>query len=74
MRHAGVPSAETEAARAFIMNEVATRHDILAVRQDLALVRDEPRGRIETLGLRITMRLGFFVVAAVAALAAPIKP
>lgn len=77
LRHAVVSTAEAEAhaeaARDFIMSEIATRHDILAVQQDLTVVKDELRGMIETLGLRITVRLGFMVAAAVAALAAVIK-
>ncbi len=77
LRQAGVSSVEAEAhaeaARDFIMSEIATRHDILAVRQDLTVVRDELRGMIDTLGLRITVRLGVMVVAAVATLAALIK-
>ena len=77
LRHPGVAMAEAdahaEAARDFIMSEIATRQDMLAVRQDLSVAKDELRGRIDTVGLRVIVPLGLLVAASVATLAALIK-
>ena len=77
LRHAGVSMAEAdahaEAARDFIMSEIATRQDMLAVRQDLSVAKDELRGRIDTVGLRVIVQLGLLVAASVATLAVLIK-
>ncbi len=77
LRHAGVAMAEAdahaEAARDFIMSEIATRQDMLAVRQDLSVAKDELRGRIDTVGLRVIVQLGLLVAASVATLAVLIK-
>ncbi len=62
LRDAGVPQpqaeAHAEAAREFIMGELATR-------ADLQTAIDGMRREIDTLALRLTVRLGGIVVAAV---------
>ena len=87
LRHAGVAMAEADAhaeaardfimseiaTRDFIMSEIATRQDMLAVRQDLSVAKDELRGRIDTVGLRVIVQLGLLVAASVATLAVLIK-
>ena len=87
-RDAGVPQdqaeAHAEAARQFIMTELATRYDLNVLRGDLDGVRRELETKIDTLrreleakigtlSLRITVRMGVMLAAGVAALAAIIK-
>jgi hypothetical protein len=62
------------------MIEVATRNDIVLVRQDLQATRDQIDAAIEAvrvsldnIAMRITLRLGTMIVVAVGALAALIK-
>jgi hypothetical protein len=66
LREAGVPNPQAEghaeAAREFIMTELATKQDLLATEQKL-------QAAIDTLGLRLTVRLGGIVVAGLGALA-----
>ena len=84
LRDGGVPNpqaeAHAEAAREFIMTELVTRQDLLAVRQDLqetelrlkeAMNALEARleARIDTLTLRLTVRLGGIVAAGIGILA-----
>jgi hypothetical protein len=70
LRDGGVPrdqaEAHAEAARDFIMAELATKADLLAVKQEL-------QNSIDTLSLRLTVRLGAMVVVAIGALAAILK-
>ncbi|MBV9251024.1 MAG: hypothetical protein JO227_17470 [Acetobacteraceae bacterium] len=99
LRDAGVrqqqAEAHAEAARDFIMTELATRADLEALRRELqsGMDRFEARleakiaaldmklntavealgARIDTLSLRLTVRLGGMLTAAVAILAAIIK-
>src|SRR5262249_23448002 len=83
--------AHAEAARDFIMAELATKADLLAVRADVLSVREELkqdlqnvkqelqnvkqelqaelRTSIETLSLRLTVRLGAMMIVALGALA-----
>lgn len=87
--------AHAEAARDFIMAELVTKTDLLAVRTDLLAVkndvlavkqelqseirnsvaelRTEMRNNDETLGLRLTVRLGAMLVVAIGALATIMK-
>ncbi|HVC61546.1 MAG TPA: hypothetical protein VND19_14435 [Acetobacteraceae bacterium] len=66
LRDAGIPpqeaEAHAEAAREFIMAELVTKPDLAAVRADLqasnATTRRELEAAMETLGLRLTVRLG----------------
>lgn len=88
LRQAGVPQdqaeAHAEAARQFIMAELAARYDLSALRNDLDAVRRELETKIDTLrrdletmidtlSLRLTVRMGVMLAAGVAALAAIIK-
>jgi hypothetical protein len=88
LRDGGVPQdqaeAHAEAARDFIMAELATRADVLAVRTDLLateqrlqteLRHTEQRlqNNIDSLSLRLTVRLGTLVVVGIGALAAIVK-
>jgi hypothetical protein len=70
LRDAGVPQdqaeAHAEAARQFIMAELATRYDLDVLRRELET-------KIDTLSLRLTVRMGVMLAAGVAALAAIIK-
>jgi hypothetical protein len=67
LRDGGVPQAQAEAhaeaARDFIMVELFTKPDALALKQEL-------QTSIENLGLRLTIRLGGMLAAGIAILAA----
>jgi len=87
--------AHAEAARDFIMAELATKADVLAVRADVLAVREELqtvkqelqkdlqnvkqelqaelRTSIETLSLRLTVRLGAMQVVLIGVLATLLK-
>jgi hypothetical protein len=88
LRDGGVPQdqAEThaEAARDFMMAELATKSDLLATKQELRTsitelqtelrtTKQDLENRIDTLGLRLTVRLGAIVVVGIGALAAILK-
>jgi hypothetical protein len=77
LREAGGPQdqaeAHAEAARLFIMAELATRYDLGVIRNDLDVLRRELESKIDTLSLRLTVRMGVMLAAGVAALAAVIK-
>jgi hypothetical protein len=70
LRDAGVPQdqaeAHAEAARQFIMGELVTRYDLDVLRRELET-------KIDTLSLRLTVRMGVMLAAGVAVLAAIIK-
>jgi hypothetical protein len=70
LRDVGVPQEQAEAhaevARQFIMAELATRYDLDVLRRELET-------KIDTLSLRLTVRMGVMLAAGVAALAAIIK-
>jgi hypothetical protein len=81
LREHGVPQdqaeAHAEAAREFIMVELATRADLAVVRSDFAVLRSdfetlrrEVEAKIDAQTLRLTVRLGGLLVAGIAALAA----
>jgi hypothetical protein len=65
--------AHAEAARQFIMAELATRYDLTVLRNDLDVLRRELETKIDTLSLRLTIRMGVMLAAGVAGLAAIIK-
>ena len=76
--------AHAEAARQFIMAELVTKQDLLAVRQDLQAVRQDLQKdlqnaithfdtKLDNLSLRLTVRLGVLLAAGVGALAALVK-
>jgi hypothetical protein len=88
LRERGVPDdqaeAHAEAARDFIMAELVTKTDLLAVRADLLAVKQELqtvkqelqtelRTGMETQTLRLTIRLGAMLVVAIGALATILK-
>jgi hypothetical protein len=81
LRDGGVPQdqaeAHAEAARDFIMVELATKADLLATKHELRSsideLRTELRNNIETQSLRLTVRLGAMLVVAIGALAAILK-
>jgi hypothetical protein len=88
LRDAGVPAAEAEAhaeaTREFIMTELVTKSDLDVTRRELeasmdireqrlARAIDILRHRVDTLELRLTVRLGGMMAIAVAILAALIK-
>ena len=62
----GQAEAHAEAAREFVMGELATKADLQAIRADLQAAMD-------TLSLRLTLRLGVMLAAGLATLAAIIK-
>jgi hypothetical protein len=70
LRDRGVPNdqaeAHAEAARDFIMPELATKTDLLATEQRL-------QNAMDTLALRLTVRLGAMIVVAIGALATLLK-
>ena len=80
LRDAGVSSdqaeAHAEAARDFVMAELVTRNDLEVVRcelqasidgtrHDLDIVRRELEGKIDNQTLRLTVRMGVMIAAAV---------
>ena len=62
----GQAEAHAEAAREFVMGDLATKADLQAIRADLQAAMD-------TLSLRLTLRLGAMLAAGLATLAAIIK-
>ena len=70
LREAGVPQDQAEAARQFIMVELVTKEDL---RSGLDAIRRDLEAKIENLSLRLTVRMGVMIAAAIAALAAIIK-
>ena len=74
LRDRGVPQdqaeAHAEAARDLIMAELVTKADLLATKQEL---QTELRSSIETLTLRLTVRLGAMPAVAIGALARIMK-
>jgi hypothetical protein len=88
LRENGVPQnqaeAHAEAARDFIMAELATKADLLAVRTDLRTelaavradllaVKQELESRIDTQTLRLTVRFGAMQVVLIGVLATLLK-
>src|SRR3954462_11384059 len=61
LREAGIPNpqaeAHAEAAREFIMTELVTKQDLLAVRQDLQATKLELQAAINALGARLDGRI-----------------
>ncbi len=77
LRENGVPQnqaeAHAEAARDFIMAELATRSDLLALKQDLLATEQKLQNSIETQTLRLTVRFGAMLVVAIGTLATLLK-
>jgi hypothetical protein len=70
LRDVGVPRDQAEAAREFIMTELATRCDLDVLRRDLDVVRRELESKMDNLGLRLTVRLGVMMAAGLSPLGA----
>jgi len=81
LRDGGVPQdlaeAHAEAARDFMMAELATKSDLLAIKSDLLATEQRLQTSIktleETLTLRLTVRLGAMLVVGIGALATILK-
>jgi hypothetical protein len=81
LRDGGVPQAQAEAhaeaALDFIMVELATRSDLLAIKSDLLAMKQELqtelRTSLEAQTLRLTVRLGAMLAVAIGALATIMK-
>ena len=84
LRDGGVPrdqaEAHAEAARDFIMVELATKADVLAIKSDLLATEQRLQAsvreldtKIDTQTLRLTVRLGAMQVVLIGALAAILK-
>ena len=81
LRDHGVPQdqaeAHAEAAREFIMAELATRTDLDVLRRELEgridVLRRELEAKIDAQTLRLTVRLGAMFVAGIAALGAILR-
>ena len=69
----GQAEAHAEAAREFVMGELVTKADLVAVKADLLAVKADLVAAMDTLSLRLTLRLGVMLAAGLATLAAIIK-
>ena len=76
----GQAEAHAEAAREFVMGELVTRADLQAVKADLQVMKADLQAMkadlqaaMDTLSLRLTLRLGVMLAAGLATLAAIIK-
>ena len=83
----GQAEAHAEAAREFVMGELVTKADLLAIKGDVLAVKGDLlavkadlqatkadlRAAIDTLSLRLTLRLGVMLAAGLVTLAAIIK-
>ena len=74
LREAGVPQdqaeAHAEAAREFVMAELATRYALTVLPGDLDVLRRELENKIDTMSLRLTVRMGVMLAAGLSILAA----
>src|SRR3954453_21580282 len=81
LKQAGLPEAQAEAiadaTRELVVQDVATKSDLAALKAelkaDMAAVEQRLTALIETQGLRLTIRLGGLIAIGVAVLAAIIK-
>jgi hypothetical protein len=81
LKQAGVPDAQAEAmadaTRELVVSDFATKGDIAALRAELkaeiAALEQRITASMETLGLKLTIRLGGLIAVGVAILAAIIK-
>ena len=77
LRDASVPQdqaeAHAEAAREFIMVELATRQDLLALRQDMTVTAQSLQTAMENLSLRLTVRMGVIFAAGMTLLGGILK-
>jgi hypothetical protein len=67
LKQAGVPEAQAEAmadaTRELVMQDVATKTDVAALRSDLVAVEQRLIAAMETLSLRLTVRMGIVLAA-----------
>jgi hypothetical protein len=79
LKDAGVPQPQAEAhadaAREFVMGELVTRSDLLdlATKSDVLAVKFDLQTAVAQLELRMTVRLGVLLAAAIALLGAILK-
>jgi hypothetical protein len=77
LRDKGIPAAQAEAhaeaARDFIMAELATRTDLLALKTDLRTLKQDFQLANENLRLALTIRMGAMTAAGIVLLGALIK-
>jgi hypothetical protein len=81
LKQAGVPEAQAEAmadaTRELVVSDFATKGDIAGLRAklktEIAALEQRVTASMETLGLRLTVRLGGLIAIEVAVLAAIIK-
>jgi hypothetical protein len=77
LKQAGVPDVQAEAmadaTRELVVSDFATKADITALKADIVSLEQRVMGAVETLGLRLTIRLGGLIAVGVAILAAIIK-
>jgi hypothetical protein len=77
LRDAGIAQdqaeAHAEAAREFIMTELATHSDLAVLRADLDVLRRELENKLDTLTLRLTVRMGIMLAAGLSILAAVLR-
>lgn len=70
LRDAGIAQqhaeAHAEAAREFVMGELATKADLLAVKADLQAMKADLQAAMDTLSLRLTLRLGVMLATGLA--------
>ncbi|HYU13610.1 MAG TPA: hypothetical protein VEK82_13605 [Stellaceae bacterium] len=67
LRQAGVPEAQAEAmadaTRELVMQDVATKTDVAVLRSDLVALEQRLIAAMETLSLRLTVRMGIVLAA-----------
>jgi hypothetical protein len=77
LKQAGVPEAQAEAmadaTHGLVVSRFATKDDIAALKSALTALEARIMAAMETLSLRLTVRLGSLIVIGVAVLAAIIK-
>jgi hypothetical protein len=84
LKQAGVPDAQAEAmadaTRELLDSEFATKADVAGLKSDIALLRNDMAAveqrimtAIDTMSLRLTVRMGGLIAVGVAVLAAIIK-
>ena len=67
LRQAGVPEAQAEAmadaTRELVMRDIATKTDVAVLRSDLVALEQRLMAAMETLSLRLTVRMGIMLAA-----------
>ena len=62
----GQAEAHAEAAREFVMGELVTKADLQAIRADLQATKADLQAAMDTLSLRLTLRLGVMLATGLA--------